>query len=254
MKTRLATIALLFAALPAYAADVPKPEYKVHPLHAAAKPPAKAEAKTAHKKSKKAPCGKGSAIIAAYEKSMQTMHENMNIAYTGDADVDFVTGMIPHHQGAVDMARVVIQYGKDPVIRKLAHAIIIGQESEIGFMKTWLRGHKSNYVAPDAASQSSVIAYKQVMGTMHEGMMTNYTGDADLDFVRGMIPHHQGAVDMAYILMRDGKSLALRELARDITRSQQQEIALMKEWLATHNSIETPQPKADKKHEHHAHH
>jgi uncharacterized protein (DUF305 family) len=63
------------------------------------------------------------------------MHEGMNIAFTGNADVDFLTGMIPHHQGAVDMARTVLAFGKDPEVRKLAEQIIKTQEEEIAFMR-----------------------------------------------------------------------------------------------------------------------
>jgi uncharacterized protein (DUF305 family) len=66
------------------------------------------------------------------------MHGAMDIAFTGNADVDFVKGMIPHHQGAIDMAKTVLALGKDPAVRKLADEIIKAQESEIALMKEWL--------------------------------------------------------------------------------------------------------------------
>lgn len=74
------------------------------------------------------------AFVAANEK----MHKGMDIPFTGNADVDFVRGMIPHHEGAVDMARIVLKYGKDAKIRKLAEDIIKAQETEIAMMKEWL--------------------------------------------------------------------------------------------------------------------
>jgi uncharacterized protein (DUF305 family) len=67
------------------------------------------------------------------------MHDGMDIAFTGNADIDFVRGMIPHHQGAVDMAKTVIAFGKDPQIRKLAEEVVKAQESEIALMQDWLK-------------------------------------------------------------------------------------------------------------------
>jgi uncharacterized protein (DUF305 family) len=75
----------------------------------------------------------------AYKAGMDRMMSGMMVPYTGNADVDFVTGMIPHHQGAIDMAKVVLEFGKDPAIRKLAEDIIKAQDSEIAFMQDWLK-------------------------------------------------------------------------------------------------------------------
>ena len=80
-----------------------------------------------------------SAATAAYKAVNDKMHKDMMVAFTGDADADFVRGMIPHHQGAIDMAKVVLAHGKDPELRKLANAIITEQEKEIAFMRDWLK-------------------------------------------------------------------------------------------------------------------
>jgi uncharacterized protein (DUF305 family) len=75
----------------------------------------------------------------AYKAANDKMHKEMGIDFSGDADVDFARGMIPHHQGAVDMAKVVLAHGKDPELRKLAEGVITEQEKEIAFLRDWLK-------------------------------------------------------------------------------------------------------------------
>lgn len=82
-----------------------------------------------------------SAATTAYKAANTKMHKDMDIAFTGDADADFVRGMIPHHQGAIDMARVILAHGKDPALKKLATGIIAEQEKEIAMMREWLKAN-----------------------------------------------------------------------------------------------------------------
>jgi uncharacterized protein (DUF305 family) len=80
----------------------------------------------------------------AYRAAADRMHEGMALELTGDPDVDFARGMIPHHQGAIDMARALLAYGADPELRKLAEAIVAAQEAEIAFLRAWLEQRGQN--------------------------------------------------------------------------------------------------------------
>lgn len=81
-----------------------------------------------------------SAAEIAYEKANAKMHKGMGLI-DPDPDIAFMQGMIPHHEGAVEMAEIVLKYGKDPETQALAQQIISSQNKEIAQMQEWLKNH-----------------------------------------------------------------------------------------------------------------
>jgi uncharacterized protein (DUF305 family) len=88
-----------------------------------------------------APAANEPASTKAYRSAMSKMEKSMAVTLSGDPDRDFVAGMIPHHEGAVGMAKAELQYGKDPQLRKLAREVIAAQSKEIAFMQSWQAKH-----------------------------------------------------------------------------------------------------------------
>lgn len=85
-----------------------------------------------------APRGDQGVASLAMNAVNERMHREMAMEYTGNVDADFAKNMIAHHQGAIDMARIVVAFGKDPKIHELAQNVIKAQEDEITMMKSWL--------------------------------------------------------------------------------------------------------------------
>ncbi|MEO1046597.1 MAG: DUF305 domain-containing protein [Pseudomonadota bacterium] len=91
----------------------------------------------------------------AYTEANARMHAGMGVI-DADADIAFIQGMIPHHQGAVDMANIVLEHGDDEEAKELARNIIKAQEEEIAWMRNWLKERGLSEVEPVAVDHSAM--------------------------------------------------------------------------------------------------
>lgn len=131
----------------------------------------------------------------------------------------FIVNMIPHHQEAVDTARIIITKSENAELKKLAQEIITAQEKEITMMKKWLYDWSYSTIAP---------SYVNMMwdGTMLSGK------SLDKWFLQGMIEHHTGAVEMAEAILKLHSHIETANFARDIIKNQTQEIIQMRSMLS----------------------
>ncbi len=140
-------------------------------------------------------------------------------------DQHFIAQMIPHHEGAIAMAKVALERAKRPEVLSLANGIISAQEKEIKDMRSWYQSWFGS--APSTSS----------MGMMHMDGMTGdlntltSAADFDREFVTQMIPHHEMAIMMAQMLQSSTQRSEMKQLAANIITSQSQEIDLMRSWL-----------------------
>jgi uncharacterized protein (DUF305 family) len=145
-------------------------------------------------------------------------------------DLQFLDTMIAHHQGAVDMARDVETKAEHDELKTLARNIITSQEKEIGEMKArrekWFAG-----VAP--AMNMEMAGMHDSMKDMDMTKLGSLSGNAfDLEFIKQMIPHHDGAVIMAKEALQKSQKAEIKRMAEAIIRDQEREIKQMKDWQA----------------------
>lgn len=137
-------------------------------------------------------------------------------------DAMFVTGMIPHHQGAIDMAELAETKSSRPEIKELSAAILESQQAEIDKM-TKLKAELPQNVG-------TMMSEDQINAMSDETDELSDADDFDKAFIVAMVPHHEGAVTMARRLQVGGKNEELREMSKGIVAAQQAEIETMRAW------------------------
>jgi uncharacterized protein (DUF305 family) len=178
-----------------------------------------------------------SAAIREFKAAHMKMMRNMKVPFTGDPDVDFFSHMIPHHQGAIDMAGVAMRHANNPWTRQEAEAITIAQSREVYEFRALLAKRAAGEQIQDARA---VRAFKAVHAKMMRAMAMPFTGDPDVDFKMHMVPHHQGAIDMARVALRHARDPWTRQAAEAVIIEQQQEIHQFQRWLAQNGAKVPP--------------
>jgi uncharacterized protein (DUF305 family) len=146
-----------------------------------------------------------------------------------DADVSFVQAMIPHHQQAIDMAKLVTGRTRRPEVVKLAATITASRAVELRRMQAWL----TRWRRP-AAGAGTRHDQTPLLGMLAEGQLEwlqTLTGTQfDFGFVTMLRTHHSGAVELAETELRSGASAEVKALAAKISAAQQREIRQLQRW------------------------
>ena len=143
-------------------------------------------------------------------------------------DLQFLDTMIAHHQGAVDMAQPAEKKAERAEIKTLAKTIIAEQEKEIAQMKKW---RAEWYKDQPSAVNMEMAGMMDSMKDMDMKKLESASGQTyDLEFIKQMIPHHEGAVVMAEEALQKSQKLEIKALANAIIKAQQAEIKQMKDW------------------------
>jgi uncharacterized protein (DUF305 family) len=146
-----------------------------------------------------------------------------------DADVTFTQNMIPHHQQAIEMAKLVDAHTKRQQLRTLADSIIVSQGQEITLMQGWLKSW-GKPATPEGMDHGAM----QMPGMMSEPDMQQLRvtngDDFDLLFMDMMTGHHEGAIEMANTELRDGSLPEVKRLAQQVIDAQQGEIDRFTKW------------------------
>lgn len=148
---------------------------------------------------------------------------------TGAAfDQAFIDAMVPHHEGAIEMATAAKEAGlSQPELVKVADDILATQQLEINTMKDW-RGEWFGSSTIDPKGAAALGLSESQMGMQHDADALTTSGDVDTDFAQMMITHHQGAIEMAKLAADNAEHGEIKDLAEEIINAQERELEVMR--------------------------
>lgn len=166
---------------------------------------------------------------------MSRMMQDMELTEdTGNAALDFISGMVPHHAAAVEMAESYLKHGgENKQLKPLAQDIITAQREEIAAMETMYQEIQASGKKDQEQADAYRKDYEKMMQDHHAGHSMGNTGQPSIDtaFAEGMLMHHQMAVDMAKDILEYTDESQVLELAQQIIDTQEEEIKIMQDIL-----------------------
>jgi uncharacterized protein (DUF305 family) len=142
------------------------------------------------------------------------------------SDKAFIDAMVPHHQGAIEMARVAFKNAEHAEIKELSRNITSSQQAEIEELKAIKKEEFGTSNVPMEMNPEQMRS----MGMMMDPQELANREPFDKAFIDAMIPHHQSAIEMAEVAYEKSKNPRIKELAENIMSAQKREIEQMKQW------------------------
>src|SRR6266542_6340645 len=192
------------------------------------------------------------AAPAAVQPSLPTSPTGAAAAQAPAFDEQFIDMMVPHHEGALAMARLAQERAERPEVRQLAEDILRSQDAEISRMRQWRREWFGNETTPSMNKMPMLGGMAGMMGDSGQTMdmaadverLRSASGPFDIAFIDTMIPHHQSAIEAGRLALQQSARPEIKDLALAIIEAQQREIGQMQAWrLARGNgSMLAPAP------------
>ena len=142
------------------------------------------------------------------------------------SDERFIDAMVPHHQGAIEMAQVALENAEHTEILALAEDVVSAQETEIGQLKAI----KQEQFGTSEVSMDMSAEEMEGMGMTMDPQELATQEPFDKAFIDNMIPHHESAIEMAQVALEESENPEIREIAGAIVNAQEREIEQMRSW------------------------
>ena len=152
--------------------------------------------------------------------------EGARTAAGNGTDRAFVADMLPHHESAVEMAAIALKRGESPFVKQLAEDIVRTQKAEISALR-----REDGQLANAGVEKGALGVPEHMMGMGEDIERLKTATPFDDPFIRMMVPHHRGAVEMAKVELAKGSDPELKTLAQEIIDAQKREITEMTEHL-----------------------